>query len=112
MGFPSHSIRSWAARIRAGNLPRLSHGRCNLGAVSAGTVSVRADPAFVDPDAGDYHIGPGSAATNTGVDAGVNDDIDGGPRPDGCFFDIGADELITGRPCHRTYLPLVLRNGP
>jgi uncharacterized repeat protein (TIGR01451 family) len=56
------------------------------------------DPAFVAPDAGDYHIGPASAAIDMGVDAGVYDDIDGDSRPldgdgDGVDeFDIGADE--------------------
>jgi len=70
------------------------------GTVITGTVNVWGDPAFVDPDAGDYHIGPGSAAVDAGVDAGVNDDIDGDSRPfdgngDGADeFDIGADELV------------------
>jgi parallel beta-helix repeat protein len=79
-----------------------------------GTISVTraytGNPAFVNPDGGDYHIGPGSAAVNAGIDAGVTTDIDGDPRPDWCFFDIGADELFTGKPCHRLYLPLVMRN--
>ncbi len=51
------------------------------------------DPAFVDPDAGDYHISPGSAAVDAGVNAGVTDDIDGQPWPSGLGYDIGADEL-------------------
>jgi uncharacterized repeat protein (TIGR01451 family) len=50
------------------------------------------DPAFVNPGAGDYHIGPGSAAIDAGADAGVSTDIDGHPRPAGMGFDIGADE--------------------
>jgi uncharacterized repeat protein (TIGR01451 family) len=50
------------------------------------------DPAFVDPDNGDYHIGPGSAAIDAGVDAGVDHDIDGDPRPLGSGYDLGADE--------------------
>jgi len=52
------------------------------------------DPAFVDPDAGDYHIGPSSAAVDAGVDAGVTVDIDGEPRPAGSGYDIGADEYL------------------
>jgi hypothetical protein len=50
------------------------------------------DPAFVNPDAGDYHIGPGSAALDAGADAGVSTDIDGDPRPIGPGYDLGADE--------------------
>jgi parallel beta-helix repeat protein len=50
------------------------------------------DPEFVNPAAGDYHIGSGSAAIDVGVDAGVTTDIDGGPRPVGAGYDIGADE--------------------
>jgi uncharacterized repeat protein (TIGR01451 family) len=51
------------------------------------------NPAFVDPDRGDYHIGPGSAAIDQGVNAGVTIDIDGEPRPSGAGTDLGADEL-------------------
>ncbi len=50
------------------------------------------DPAFVNPDARDYHVGPTSAAINKGVDAGVTTDIDGDPRPLGAAPDLGADE--------------------
>ncbi len=50
------------------------------------------DPAFVDPDTGDYHIGLASAAIDQGVNAGVTSDMDGHPRPIGEGFDLGADE--------------------
>jgi len=50
------------------------------------------DPAFVDPTAGNYHIQSASAAADVGVDAGVAVDIDGQPRPQGLWYDIGADE--------------------
>ncbi len=53
------------------------------------------DPGFIDADGGDYHIGSQSAARDTGVDAGVTDDIDGEARPFGAP-DIGADEV----QCH------------
>ena len=76
------------------------------GHITTGTVNVWGDPAFVDPDGGDYHLGPGSAAIDAGVDAGVLTDIDGDPRPIGLGFDIGADEAWRW-----VYLPLVLRNS-
>jgi uncharacterized repeat protein (TIGR01451 family) len=47
----------------------------------------------VDPDAGDYHIGFGSAAIDAGVDARVYHDIDSDPRPLGGGYDLGADEV-------------------
>ena len=50
------------------------------------------NPSFVTPDSGDYHTGPGSAALDVGVDAGVYEDIDGHPRPLESGFDLGADE--------------------
>jgi uncharacterized repeat protein (TIGR01451 family) len=50
-------------------------------------------PAFVDPEAGDYHIGPGSAAVDRGRNTEVAEDIDGEPRPMGWSPDHGADEL-------------------
>ncbi len=69
------------------------------GTILTGTVHLWGDPAFIDPDAGDYHIGPASAAVDAGVDAGVSHDIDDDDRPfdgdrDGSAeFDVGADEL-------------------
>jgi hypothetical protein len=71
-----------------------------------GVNPVDGNPTFA---ADGYHIGPGSAV-DAGVNAGVITDIDGDPRPDGCFPDIGADELVTGLGCWRVHLPLVLRN--
>jgi uncharacterized repeat protein (TIGR01451 family) len=67
------------------------------GTVVDGTADVWGDPAFVDPDNGDYHIRPGSAAVDAGVHAGLtplcSNDIDGDLRTDG-RPDIGADELV------------------
>ncbi len=63
------------------------------GTVITGTVNVWGDPAFLNPDYGDYHIGSDSAAIDVGVDAGVSVDIDGEPRPAGTGYDIGADEF-------------------
>ncbi len=75
------------------------------GTIVTGTVNLWNDPAFVDPDAGDYHIGPDSAAIDAGVDAGVTSDIDGGIRPVGNLPDIGADEVW-----RQVYLPTILKN--
>jgi uncharacterized repeat protein (TIGR01451 family) len=66
------------------------------GTIVTGTVNVWGEPAFVDPSAGDYHISPGSAALDRGVDAGITVDMDGDPRPVGAGFDIGADERPIG----------------
>ncbi len=52
------------------------------------------DPRFLG--GGDYHIGAGSAAQDTGMDAGVKTDMDGDGRPSGPGFDIGADERTGG----------------
>ena len=63
------------------------------------------DPAFLNPDYGDYHIGKTSAARDTGVPSGVTHDIDGERRPMGLGWDLGADEYFL----NSTYLPLTLR---
>lgn len=78
----------------------------NTGDGIRGTNPVDGDPAFVNPDAGDYHIGPTSAAIDAGVDAGVTTDIDGDSRPIGARVDIGADEFLMP-----IYLPLVVRTS-
>jgi hypothetical protein len=61
-------------------------------------------PAFVDPDAGDYHILASSPAVDACGDRGVTTDVDGDPRPVGVAPDIGADEVA-----RRVLLPLVMR---
>jgi uncharacterized repeat protein (TIGR01451 family) len=81
------------------------------GAVITGTLAGNYwdDPGFVDPCAGDYHVGLASAALNTGVDAGVRDDLDGDPRPQGSGYDLGADE--TGLVVTKRAVPSVVRPG-
>jgi PKD repeat protein len=54
--------------------------------------SLSGDPVFVSPALHDYHIGPGSAAIDQGLDSGVTTDMDGEPRPMQSGDDIGADE--------------------
>jgi uncharacterized repeat protein (TIGR01451 family) len=65
-----------------------------MGAVFTGTLAYNywEAPAFVAPDAGDYHITLASAALDAGVNTGVSADIDGDPRPQGSGYDLGADE--------------------
>jgi uncharacterized repeat protein (TIGR01451 family) len=63
-----------------------------VGTVVTGTINLWDDPDFVDPDRGDYHIGPNSAAIDAGEPAGVTVDIDGEPRSAGTAPDLGADE--------------------
>lgn len=72
-----------------------------------GTNPVEGDPDFIDPNAGNYHIGPASAAIDTGIETGLNTDLDGDSRPHGSAPDIGADEALWWR----IYLPLVLRQN-
>jgi predicted outer membrane repeat protein len=81
------------------------NGADTLGVVSGGANSVAGDPSFVDPSSDNYHLGPGSAAIDTGTDAGVTTDSDGEVRPQGAGFDIGLDEFTP----QRIFLPLVTR---
>jgi uncharacterized repeat protein (TIGR01451 family) len=75
------------------------------GRISTGTLNLHADPAFVEPDIGDYHIRLSSAAVDQGVPSSVDDDIDGHPRPLGEGYDIGADEtgLIVAKRADRQF---------
>ena len=84
------------------------------GSITIGMRNYWASPAFVDPDARDYHIGLGSAALDAGVNAGVYRDIDGEARPfdsnqDGIYeYDIGADECT--QQYSYLHLPVLLKN--
>jgi uncharacterized repeat protein (TIGR01451 family) len=60
----------------------------------SGSNPIVGDPAFVG--GGDYHLNPGSAAIDAGIEAGVTRDIDGDPRPSGSGPDVGADEISLG----------------
>lgn len=61
------------------------------------------NPAFA---ADGYHLTGASAAIDRGVNAGVDDDIDGDPRPMCYGYDLGADEIRC-----LLYLPVILKNG-
>jgi hypothetical protein len=78
------------------------------GMLASGEVNVYGAPAFTDPGAGDYHLLWRSEAIDRGVRAGVDLDIDGEARPDGCLADLGADEY-QGRQCHPAYLPVAAK---
>ena len=62
------------------------------GAITA-TGEYTGDPAFVNINAGDYHLTSASAAIDRGVNAGVTTDLDGIARPQGSQPDLGAYEL-------------------
>jgi len=78
-----------------------------------GEGNISADPQFVDPENGDYHLLP----TSPCIDAGTNleaplDDIDGDPRPwpSWGIVDMGADEWVSPQwwlppTCWVTYDP-------
>lgn len=59
-----------------------------------GDGNIDADPLFADPAGGDFHLAIDSPCIDTGLDAGVYDDIDGDTRPLGDGFDMGADEYV------------------
>jgi len=64
------------------------------GIIITGSHNIWANPDFVDPVNGDYHLGPGSAAIDAGINAGVITDIDGDLRIYGTGPDLGADEFV------------------
>jgi fibronectin type 3 domain-containing protein len=60
-----------------------------------GTNPIDGNPGFVNPPAGDFHIGDSSAARGAGIGAGPAADIDGDPRSSTGPIDVGADEHST-----------------
>ena len=67
--------------------------------------SIVADPLFVDPDNGNFHLRSGSPAIDAGIDVGLTQDFEGNPVPQGNAPDIGAYEYV--------FFPVsVIRNEP
>lgn len=62
------------------------------------SANVMGGPAFVNPQANDYHILSTSAAVDRGIDVGAATDIDGETRPMAGGYDLGADELTWPAP--------------
>ena len=52
------------------------------------------DPQFLNPAAGDYHLGASSAARDAGIPTATPRDLDGQIRPMGLGYDLGADEYL------------------
>jgi len=89
----SHTV---GITVAAGNTAILNgvlwyNNTVNTGGTGAITITneYTGDPAFA---ADGYHLTASSEAIDKGVNAGVDDDIDGDPRPAGTGYDIGADE--------------------
>jgi parallel beta-helix repeat protein len=58
-----------------------------------GNNAIQADPQFVRPASGDYHLRDTSPSIDAGTDTGVAFDLDAAPRPQGAGYDIGAFEF-------------------
>jgi parallel beta-helix repeat protein len=59
--------------------------------------NIAADPAFLDADGGDYHLGTASPCIDAGDDTVITTpaiDLDARPRPQGAHVDIGAYEAL------------------
>ncbi|MFH1740494.1 MAG: DUF1565 domain-containing protein [bacterium] len=68
---------------------------CLLDSPLAGKGNIVADPMFVNPQNGDYHLQRGSPAIDSGTPViTVTDDFDGARRPQGSGFDMGAYEFV------------------
>lgn len=76
-----------------------------VGAVTSGGHSLSGNPAFANPASNDYHLTFGSAAIDTGTNAGVTSDFEGDPRPLDSGFDIGFDEWSR----KFVYLPFIVK---
>lgn len=82
------------------------HNWSGDGNIITGTINLGGDPDFVDPNFSNYHIGSGSAALDSPINASVTLDVDFQPRPFEAP-DIGADEYWPPGALKTIYLPLI-----
>ena len=70
---------------------------------------INLDPRFVG--GGDYHLLPDSPCIDAGVAVEVLGDMDGDDRPEGCGFDMGADENTVCYDCDGDNVPDAVCGG-
>ena len=94
----SHTVAGlWGTGVTSDHALFFGNGTACAGGASC-IDGLTGDPKFVDPQAGDFHIGPTSAAIDAGVNANVTTDMDGHSRPLCSGYDIGADEFMPPAP--------------
>lgn len=97
---------TYAKGLAVKNLIYNNGSNFGYGTATTFTLTLVADPLFVNPAAGNFHLQPGSPAINSGQNAGAPaTDIDGVPRPQGGYVDIGVYEV----PRYAAFVPLALR---
>jgi hypothetical protein len=96
----------WDGMILGQVRPTVTYSDIRGGCACEGEGNIDADPLFVDPENGDFHLLPRSPCIDAGayID-GLIEDFDGHPRGydgtdesrgDGSDYDIGADEYMPG----------------
>jgi uncharacterized repeat protein (TIGR01451 family) len=84
------------------------HNTTNYDGVITGTHDISADPMWVDPANGDYHLAADSPCIDTGDLYGYPPtDFEGDPRPQGAAPDIGIDEYTSALASRPYALPLM-----
>jgi parallel beta-helix repeat protein/predicted outer membrane repeat protein len=100
----SNQVQPTTARVSHSNVEGgqarvyIQNSNCKL---SWDNSNIEADPRFVNPSEGDYHLSPVSRCIEGGDPCYVpvgETDIDGEPRIIGRKVDIGADEFVFDRP--------------